>query len=450
MVIAPHPDDEALIGSGVLHRAVVDGERVAVVVMTNGDYDCVVDGLVRERESVSAMHALGIDEDHLYFLGFPDGSLSKLGQSPLASRRIVDGTCALGNTTYGQHGFGRRDYHAATTGSPTTYTRDHAVSDLVSILGALRPLHVAVTHPEDTHPDHAATYALLRDALERLPEAPTLHRAIVHNGDCWPTGIESHEPCPPGGLVVTEALPPLSGRLSGYTPPERIVVPNACRSPNWETNPKLRAIAAYASQTRSSHESYLFSFARVDEAFFPESFTRAGSGWMRSGSPVLGPPRTLRFQAGTMLSLSADLPLSLATRLVRPGVGRSNRASVRLDVALEGGGEYVLAIDAGAGEATLSREKVLHVWPLPHDLWRSQIDEPFELSIDPRPEDGAVTEITLRCRGATVGVAIDTARAARTRGIKFEGELGAPDGEIVVRASSARSVSAFPSARPAR
>src|SRR5712691_4228865 len=37
MIFAPHPDDEALMASGIMYSALSRGDTVKVVVMTNGD-----------------------------------------------------------------------------------------------------------------------------------------------------------------------------------------------------------------------------------------------------------------------------------------------------------------------------------------------------------------------------------------------------------------------------
>ncbi len=377
VVIAPHLDDETLIASGVLARAVEAGESVAVVVMTNGDFDCVHDGLVREGESVVGLAALGVPEDRVFFLGYPDGGLSRLGREPLPSKRIEDGHCTTGTTTYGARGHGKRDVHGARFGKHAVYTHDAVVSDLATLLGELRPENVVVTHPSDTHPDHAATYALFRSALDEIAEAPRVHRAIVHNGDCWPTGPEPREPCPGARLSVDEPTPALSGRLLGYAPRERIPVPASCRTHDRAANPKLRAIGAHASQTRMNPESYLFSFARADEGFFPETFAREGSVWRR----------------------------------VTSGGGRvSQMATVGQRLAV---GDYRLDVDVARAEAVLRKKDAsepLQRWPLPHDIGRPW-EEEVELVVEPRADDGVV-EVTLRVRQEICGVAVDVSANA--------------------------------------
>jgi hypothetical protein len=262
------------------------------------------------------------------------------------------------------------------------YSRVEVVGDLARVLDELQPTDVAVTHPADTHPDHAATYMLFRDALDRLARAPRVHRAFVHNGDCWPAGSESSEPCPRTVISTSLPTPPLSGRLHGYEARERLAVPARLLVPDPAKNPKLLAIAAHRSQTRGRLESYLFGFARSDEMFFPETLERKGSSWSRVGMTPRGIARA-RFPRGT-------------SRLALPG-----------DSTLD----YAVEIDADHLEARFTRHAregnvVFHVAPLPHDLWTADPQEPFELRVDWDAEDG-ITEVSLRCREALTAVAVD-------------------------------------------
>lgn len=402
-MVAPHPDDEALLAGGLLHGAVRAGERVAVIVMTNGDFECHHDGLLRERESVAGLAALGVAERQIYFLGYPDGALARLGRTPLARvPRLIQGRCEPGNTTYGASGRLRRDFHSARFGQPATYTAEHVVTDLATLLGELAPLNVVVTHPEDTHPDHAATYALLRRALNQLPRAPRVFRGLVHNGDCWPTGDAAHGPCPPGRWAPHEPMPPLTGTLSGYWPTERRPVPEACTAPEAAHNPKLRAIAAHRSQTGGSPQSYLFAFARRDEPFFVETFERTSNGRFervasQPGSASEQPlPETLHF----VVNLSAAT--STARQAVAAGPG------LRFETRF---GSYRLVFDSHSVECTLWRDgspgpEQLQRWLLPHDSWRTG-PEPFELRVQRVAEATVLNEVSLYQRGELVGVAVD-------------------------------------------
>lgn len=403
VVVAPHPDDEVLLAGGLLHGAVRAGQRVAVIIVTNGDFECRHDGLQRERESLAGLAALGVPETQVYFLGYPDGALARLGRTPLARvPRLIQGRCEPGNTTYGAFGRPRKDFHSARHGTPATYTADNAVTDLALLLAELAPRNLVVTHPEDTHPDHAATYALVRRALNRLPRAPRVLRGLVHNGDCWPTGDAARGPCPPSRWAPHEPMPALTGSLSGYLPSERRPVPEACTAPEVTQNPKLRAIAAHQSQTGGSPQSYLFAFARRDEPFFTETFEREPSGRFERPPPEragAGPqllPETLHF----VVNLSAGT--STAHQAVTGGSG------LRFETRF---GSFRLVFDSQAVECTLWRDtppapELLQRWLLPHDSWSSG-PESFELRVQQIAEPTSVNELSLYRAGQLVGVAVD-------------------------------------------
>jgi len=413
VVIAPHPDDEALIGSGTLARAIESGERAAVVVLTNGDLDCLHDGLVREGESVAGLAAVGLPESRVYFLGYPDGGLADLGAAPLPPRkRKIAGVCEEGNTTYGARGAGNADVHKARTGSAAPYTRAAAASDLASVLRELRPENVIVTHPEDTHPDHAMAYSLLREAMEALDEPPKVHRAMVHNDDCWPTGPEPHEPCTAPVIDPELPTPPLTNRLEGYAFGERLLVGASARVRDTARNVKIRAIAAHASQTRGTMESYLFGFARRDEAFFPETFVREGGRYRRDDAVPRPAHASLLLRDGVPAALATLGAITVAMRLPWPNRGGD---VVTVHVLADASGAYVLSLDAKKRDATLRRvdasgtARLERRWPLPHDVWAraSTPSEDVELAVESLPRDGGVAEVTLRMRGVIVGVAVD-------------------------------------------
>ena len=71
VVVAPHPDDESLGCGGTIARKAARGTPVTVVLATDGG-----GAEVREAEARAAVGALGLTDDDLVFLGFPDGALA--------------------------------------------------------------------------------------------------------------------------------------------------------------------------------------------------------------------------------------------------------------------------------------------------------------------------------------------------------------------------------------
>ena len=263
LVIAPHPDDEVLLAAGAMARAVEQGQRVAVIIVTNGDYSCERDGYLREAESVAALKELGVKESDVHFLGYPDGALSKLSDTPLSPMEHRDevGQCVARTGTYADRAAGRIDEHTKRTGTPGEWTSENLTGDLAALLTRLKPREVVLPHKLDDHPDHSMTYVYFRRALDRVETAPAIvHRGVVHAGECWPSDCSAY-------FTPSLPSPALPGKLAGQKPSERLSV-----------NPmlKLSAIEKYRSQL----SPWLTSFARKDEVFFPEKYSRKGKKWV--------------------------------------------------------------------------------------------------------------------------------------------------------------------------
>lgn len=276
LVIAPHPDDEVLLAGGVLARAVKQGQRIAVILVTNGDYGCERDGYLREAESIAALRALGVKDTDVHFLGYPDGALAKLSPTPLPpmEHRDASGQCIARTGTYADRAAGRLDEHTRRTGAPADWTSTALQGDLTALLTRLAPRQVYLPHGLDDHPDHAMTYVFFRRALDGLAQAPTLiHRGVVHAGPCWPSDCKTW-------FTPELPLPPLPPPLAGYLPDERVPT-DAAR--------KLEVIAHYTSQAGTQPKlDWLASFARPEEVFFTERLERVDRRWVQRGSTPRG------------------------------------------------------------------------------------------------------------------------------------------------------------------
>ena len=194
LVIAPHPDDEAIGCTGVMLRAIERKQRVGVVIVTAGDGfrqaaaavekkdhshltadDFLKLAALRQRHSMQAMKQIGLAADELMFLGYPDGGLDKMyaAQDDTPYRQPFTGKTA----TYGMD---VADYHSRIHGRSAPYVRASVLADLTEIMKARQPKELYVTGEADTHGDHRATFWLVRDAARAADYRGTLWTYIVH------------------------------------------------------------------------------------------------------------------------------------------------------------------------------------------------------------------------------------------------------------------------------
>jgi LmbE family N-acetylglucosaminyl deacetylase len=194
VVVAPHPDDEALGCAGVLLQAIEKKQRVGVVLVTNGDgfpkaaavvakkteaqldaADFVRLAAVRQQHSVGALMRIGVRPGDLMSLGYPDSGLKAIyeakAQTPYKQQFTGE------SETYGVV---LRDYHALAHGRPAPYVRSSVLGDLVDIVQTRKPKEIYVTSEADTHPDHKATFWFVRDAAKAAGYRGTLFTFVVH------------------------------------------------------------------------------------------------------------------------------------------------------------------------------------------------------------------------------------------------------------------------------
>jgi LmbE family N-acetylglucosaminyl deacetylase len=199
MVFSPHPDDESLGAAGMMQRVLSLGGKVEVVFMTNGDgypegvekedritHPTAIDyrkyGAERVREALDALSTLGVKKRCVIFLGFPDGGLCYL-----LWKYRSDPQAYVSPFTMESHP------PASEMIIPhTRYNGDDLRTEIERVLARFRPNLVAVTPPEDEHPDHCSTYYFVREAMERVKRKepsirPILLRFLIHF-EQWPYG----------------------------------------------------------------------------------------------------------------------------------------------------------------------------------------------------------------------------------------------------------------------
>jgi LmbE family N-acetylglucosaminyl deacetylase len=143
MLIAPHPDDEALACSVILQRAVRFGAAIRVIYATDGDdnpwpqrvlerkwrlnaADRKRWGNLRRSEALAALRVLGVHPRDAQFLALPDQGLTNLLKADCRS----------------------------------------TLAGLSRAIHAWSPTHLLVPSIADTHPDHNALAVMLRLVVE--------------------------------------------------------------------------------------------------------------------------------------------------------------------------------------------------------------------------------------------------------------------------------------------
>ncbi|MFB2767987.1 PIG-L deacetylase family protein [Pelatocladus sp. BLCC-F211] len=132
LVFAPHQDDETLGCGGLIALKRELGVPVKVAFLTDGHksyLDIKPEDIVqvRKQEAQEALNILGVAPSDVYFIDQPDGELRQLSNEQ----------------------------------------KLHTINQLVQLLQSFQPEEIYVPHQKDQHPDHEATYDLVKDALNK-------------------------------------------------------------------------------------------------------------------------------------------------------------------------------------------------------------------------------------------------------------------------------------------
>lgn len=241
IVFAPHEDDATFGCGGSILSKRKAGIDVYVVCLTDGRnshlfcFGIKVNptpfelAIQREKEEKKALRELGVDEDHVIFLGIEDAPLFKHRQE--ASQRVTQ------------------------------------------LIEQLRPSEVFIPYIGDKHPDHMATHMIVRDCLTKLdfnssvyqyfvwevPDSKITGNAIVvdisKELEAKKAAISHYESQITTNLYPTQGRPILTGEfVSRFYKPEEVFL--------LENTINLRGFSKLWLSTRLYFASYYFYFIK--------------------------------------------------------------------------------------------------------------------------------------------------------------------------------------------
>lgn len=140
IIVSPHPDDEVLGCGGIIRHYLDLSLQVYVIIMTHGELCniqyCSKEETVRHRSKLTkdAMNVLGLPENHLIQLNFPDCEINKRDETE--------------------------------------------VRMLITILEDIDPDVVFIPHPFDRHGDHIATGDIIKEYYAHNPKVKMYYYCV--------------------------------------------------------------------------------------------------------------------------------------------------------------------------------------------------------------------------------------------------------------------------------
>ncbi len=348
MIIAAHPDDEALMAAGVMKQALIRNDYLKVVLVTNGDAHSLERGYVRQQESLAGLSIIGINRDDVIFLGYPNyrtGGLLRIYNNHLYESSTPYTSPSTGrSSTYGAAGLGHADFHTYVYGTPAAYTKAHLLKDLEFVLNRYRPTQVYTHSPADEHPEHRITFYAVKSAMQSVISQnaghfrPRLFTTIVHSPknypytDSWPASEFRLIPEPDFSNDSSWPEPVFSGTpgkwsdmIKRFTPETPLTappnlpydwsqrisleVPLSMQTSNLNNNLKFRVINEHKSQYSGS--GFIFAFGKKDEIFWDSDLTLPPE-------PVNLQPYFTRGPSATSYEIAPSSSVQLSVNAVDP------------------------------------------------------------------------------------------------------------------------------------
>lgn len=269
LVFSPHPDDESLSCGGTISKALAAGAQVYICWMCTGDgfeLDAkllkaehelpgtdtlsvlmLALGNLRLQEAHNAGDSLGLAADHLFFMGYGDGTIAPMFLYP----------DSLVTSPYTQKNTGP---YANTISFNQEYRGRNAEKNIHSLIDSLRPTIVYAPAPIDDQVDHAHTGMFVIKALQSLGKLDLMRNYIVHGGDYnISVGNISEYPIPHGLHKDMALNQPVLAASKSYRWTKTLLSPQ-------DESTKYAAICAHVSQMKIM-SGFLEAFVRTNELY---------------------------------------------------------------------------------------------------------------------------------------------------------------------------------------
>ncbi|MFN7088311.1 MAG: PIG-L family deacetylase [Candidatus Paceibacteria bacterium] len=265
LIVAAHPDDEILGPGGYAADAISRGAEVWFILVTNGDANkfsavlterplfgkhqrYIEEGKLRWHESLEAVARIGVQGNHIFFLGFPDRGL----------KRLLDQNWSRQNPYRSPYTHAVNPPYSNVYVTENYFSGEDLLKDLMEIITRVKPTKIFTHSSLDTHPDHQTTAKFVSLALTNVLKnnnapQPQVYNFLIHYDD-YPRPLR-------------------------YEPTNYLVPPKEIRTNTWLTfplseeaeNKKHEAVSQFKSQLESPYLNLLLkSFVRRNELFLVE------------------------------------------------------------------------------------------------------------------------------------------------------------------------------------
>lgn len=174
LIIAPHPDDEINLAGQLIVKMNKLGIEIFVMYTTNGDAEAKI-GNKRIKEAIEANNVLGVKEDHVIFLGYPNEWQGKKHVYNAADDELL--VSKLGKTETNSIE-SHPEFCLAQKKEHHKFTRHNFKRDYREVIEFIMA-DLLIAPEFDSHPDHRATSLLFDEIMGEILKANTEYRPII-------------------------------------------------------------------------------------------------------------------------------------------------------------------------------------------------------------------------------------------------------------------------------